>query len=149
MSRGDVGHRRDRTLGQSERSPSLEPCRASAGVVVSFDLSFWYEDMPSTPERAAEIDDRLNEGEDGVVPSTPALDDFFAEIIATFGDLTEENMDESPWTSSLYRSAECVMATLDYSRCAEIAPALRQLASKHGLTTYDPQNRKVYPPAGS
>jgi hypothetical protein len=116
---------------------------------VSFDLSFWYEDVPSTSERAAEIYDRLTDGEDGVVPSAPALIDFFAEVIATFGDLTEENMEESPWTSPLYRTTECVIANLAYSRSEEVAPVLRRLASKHGLTVYDPQNREVHPPAGS
>ena len=116
---------------------------------MSFDLSFWYEEVPSTSEHAAEIYDRLSDGEDGVVPSVPALDDFFVEVIATFGGLTEENMDDSPWTSPLYRAHECVIANLAYSRSEEVAPVLRRLASKYGLTVYDPQSREVHPPAAS
>lgn len=115
---------------------------------MSFDLSFWHEDVQSTPDQAAEIYDRLTDGEDGVVPSVPAIDEFFVEVVAVFGDLTEENIDESPWTSPLYRTPECVIANLAHSRSEEVAPVLRSIASKHGLTTYDPQNREVYPPTG-
>lgn len=57
---------------------------------MSFDLSFWCEDVLFTSERPAEIYDRLTDGEDGVVPSAPTLNDFFAEVVATFGDLAEE-----------------------------------------------------------
>lgn len=116
---------------------------------MSFDLSFWHEDVQSTPDRAADIYDRLADGEDGVVPRAPEIDDFFAEVVAVFGDLTEENIDESPWTSPLYRTPECVIANLAYSRSEEVAPVLRRLASRYRLTTYDPQNREVHPPAAS
>ncbi|MET0493765.1 MAG: hypothetical protein ABW000_11620 [Actinoplanes sp.] len=116
---------------------------------MSFDLSFWHEDGQSTPDHAADIYERLTDGEEGVVPRVPAIDDFLADVVAVFGDLTEANIDESPWTSPLYHNPECVIANLAHSRSEEVAPVLRRLASKHGLTTYDPQNREVYPPAAS
>ncbi|MEV6631569.1 hypothetical protein AB0M54_12540 [Actinoplanes sp. NPDC051470] len=116
---------------------------------MSFDLGFWHEDEQSTPDRAAEIYDRVTDGEDGVVPAVPAIDEFFAEVVAAFGDLTEENIEESPWTSPLYRTPECVIANLAYSRSEEVAPVLRRLASRHRLTTYNPQNREVHPPSDS
>ena len=116
---------------------------------MSFDLGFWYEDVPSAPERAAAIYERLTDGEEGVVPSASAVNDFFVEVIATFEDMTEENMEESPWTSPLYQTPECVVASLAYSTSGDVAPVLLELASKHGLTAYDPQNREVLSPARS
>ena len=65
-----------------------------------------------------------------------------------FGDLTEENMEDSPWASPLYQTPEGVIVDIAYSRSEEVAPTLRQLASKHGLTVYDPQNREVHHPVG-
>ncbi|GAA4461889.1 hypothetical protein [Phytohabitans houttuyneae] len=116
---------------------------------MSFDLGFWHEDAQSSVERAAEIYDRLTDGEDGVVPGAPAVDSFFTDVLARFGDLTVENMDESPWTSPLYRTSECVIANIAYSRSQEVAPVLRRLANAHGLTVFDPQKQEVHHPAVS
>jgi hypothetical protein len=115
---------------------------------MSFDLAFWYEKAPSDAERAFQIYDRLTDGESDVVQSSPAIDEFHAEVVSIHQDLTEENMEASPWTSRLYRTSECVIATIAWSRHQEIAAALLELANKHGLTTYDPQNRNVHHPDG-
>lgn len=124
-------------------------CQAWMRKTVSFDLVYWYENAQSTPGRAAEIYDRLADGEEGVVPRVPAIDDFFAEIVAMFGDLTEDGIEESPWAARLYRTPECVIVNLAYSRSEEVAPVLRSSASKHRLTAYDPQNQQVHPPVDS
>jgi hypothetical protein len=114
---------------------------------MSFDLAFWYESEPSSPERAAQIYDQLTE-ELGVVERNPALGDFHREVISTYEDLTEENADESPWTASVYCDEECVIANIAWSRHQEIGPALIVLAARHGLTSYDPQDRIIHYPSG-
>lgn len=113
--------------------------------VVSYDLAFWHEIEPSDPEKAAEIYDRLSEGEKGVLDSSVAIEQFFDDVISAYPDLTEENMSESPWASTLYRNSECVIASISWSRQGEVGGALRDMARGHGLTVYDPQEGTVQP----
>jgi predicted nucleic acid-binding protein len=115
---------------------------------MSFDLAFWYEKEPSDGDRAFQIYDQLTDGESDVVESSRAVDEFYAEVVSVYRDLTEENMEVSPWTSRLYHTPECVIATISWSRHKEVAFELLDLATKHGLTTYDPQNRRVHHPGG-
>ncbi|MGN9908878.1 hypothetical protein ACTMTJ_15150 [Phytohabitans sp. LJ34] len=75
------------------------------------------------------------------------MGEFYDEVVGIFGDLTEENAEESPWTSPLYRNEECVIANIAWSRHREVAPMLVELAAKYGLTSYDPQDRIVRHPA--
>ena len=111
---------------------------------MSFDLCFWWEKASSTPERAAEIYDQLTDGDTGVVESATAVDDFFVEIVELFGDLTEENIKDSPWMSPVYRTPECVIVAIAWSRREDVGNALFGIANKHGLTVYDPQEQKVH-----
>jgi hypothetical protein len=116
------------------------------GEPMSFDLTFWYEKDPSTPEEAFQIYDQLTDGETGVVESSTAIDEFFSEVVSLYQDLTEENMEESPWTAPLYRTSECVIANITWSRHKELKDVLLDLANKRGLTAYDPQDRLVHHP---
>jgi hypothetical protein len=115
---------------------------------MSFDLAFWHETQPSDAERAYEIYDRLTDGETGVAESHPAVDEFYREVLSVYADITEENAEESPWASSPYRNDECVVAAIAWSRHEEVGAALIELADKHGLTAYDPQDRVVHHPTG-
>jgi hypothetical protein len=115
---------------------------------MSFDLAFWYEREPSSPEQAAKIYDQLTDEEHGVVEQNPALGEFYQEVIATYGDLTEGGTEDTPWTSGVYRNEECVLTPIAWSRCKEVAPVLAAMATRHGLTTYDPQKCTVYYPSG-
>jgi hypothetical protein len=113
-------------------------------VRVSFDLIFWYQKSVPTLEEAARIYDQLTDGLTGVVEESSAVDDFHRSVISVFPDLTEENMNDSPWASPLYVTGECVIVAVSWSRSGEVAPLLLELASKHGLSAYDPQDRVVY-----
>jgi hypothetical protein len=119
---------------------------------MSFDLAFWYEHEPSSPERAAEIYLRLVEEEFGIVDRNPALGDFYQEVISTYGDLyenmTESNADMAPWTAGVAYNQECVITTIAWSRHQEVGPALIAMAAKHGLTSFDPQDRIVHYQSG-
>lgn len=110
---------------------------------MSFDLAFWREDPVPSPADAAVTYDRLAEGEEGVVAPDGAVGRFLADVVAAYPDLVEDNMDISPWASPIYSNAECVLVAISWSRAAELAPALRQIATRHGLLTYDPQEQQV------
>lgn len=111
---------------------------------VSFDLAFWYEKSQSTSDAAAQIYDRLTDGETGVVQSDPRVDVFYEDLISVYDDLTLENAETSPWMSSPYRNSECVIVAISWSRYKDVVPALLDVANRHGMTIYDPQDRIVY-----
>jgi hypothetical protein len=113
---------------------------------VSFDLMFWNEGEPSTDEQAGQIYNRLLDGETGIVRGGPALGEFYDEAISVFGDLTLENAEVSPWMSPLSRNSDYVLALISWSRRGEVGPVLLELANKHGLTAYDPQEKTVHHP---
>lgn len=119
---------------------------------MSFDLAFWYEREPSSPEQAAQIYDQLTDEKLGIVERNPALGDFYQEVIATYKDLTEnmteEDADVAPWTAGVSCNQECVITTIKWSRHKDVAPALVAMATRHGLTSFDPQDRTVYYPSG-
>jgi hypothetical protein len=113
---------------------------------MSFDMAFWFQLEPPSAESAAQIYDRLTDGETGVVSETTGVEHFFNDVVAVFPDLNEQNAQESPWSSPIYRTPECVITAISWSRSEEVAPILVELAQRHGLTTYDPQDRVAYHP---
>ncbi|MCA2224417.1 hypothetical protein [Nonomuraea aurantiaca] len=115
---------------------------------MSFDLAFWRQKPVPTVEEAAQIYDQLADGLSGAVEVSSAVEDFHKAVISVFPDLAEENMDESPWTSPLYVTSECVIAAISWSRSGEVSSVLLDLASRHGLIAYDPQEQVVYGIAG-
>jgi hypothetical protein len=119
---------------------------------MSFDMIFWYEREPSTPEQAAQIHDKLTDEEVGIVERSSVLSDFYQEVIATYRDLTENTPEEdaevAPWTTGVYHNEECVITPISWWRCKEVGPALIAMAARHGVTTYNPQDRIIYYPSG-
>ena len=113
---------------------------------MSFDLAFWHASGSPTPEEAFRIYDRLTDGETGVVETSSAIDAFFADVVSAYQDLTEANMEESPWNAGLYHTPECVIVNIAWSRHQEMNEALTDLANEHGLTTYNPQTGSVCHP---
>lgn len=113
---------------------------------MSFDLAFWYEKERSTPEKADHIYDRLTDGEIGVIEESTEIERFYLDIVSSYPNMTENNMHVSPWAAPLYRTSECVIANISWSRRDELAPTLLELAARHGLTAYDPQDQAVHHP---
>lgn len=111
---------------------------------MSFDLAFWRQESIPTAEEAAYVYDQLVDGLMGVVDESPAIDNFYQSVISVIPDLTEENMEDSPWASPLYVTGECVIAAISWSQSKEVSSLLLDLASGHGLIAYDPQEQLVH-----
>ncbi|QYC39494.1 hypothetical protein Nocox_09370 [Nonomuraea coxensis DSM 45129] len=111
---------------------------------MSFDLAFWWQDSPPNREEAAQVYDKLTDGLEGVVEESPAIEAFYQAVISMFPDLAEDNTHDSPWSSSIYVTQECVIVAISWSRAGEISSILLELAAKHGLTAYDPQDHVVH-----
>lgn len=110
---------------------------------MSFDLAFWSEDPPPSQARAADVYDRLADGESDVLPASPAVGRFLDDVDAAFPDLTEDTLDVSPWAAAVYRTSECAIVSISWSRVDDVVPVLLTLASRHRLTAYDPQTGQV------
>jgi len=105
---------------------------------VSFDLAFWWEEQEISPDNAARKYVAMVEGVRHVTSEHPALETFYGELTSRYPDLDEENLETSPWVASLYRTAECVITSISYSRQREVCDFLLELARKRGVTSCDP-----------
>nr|WTB30968.1 hypothetical protein OG781_17085 [Streptomyces sp. NBC_00830] len=113
---------------------------------MSFDLGFWWEAQQIPPVEAARKYSAMVAGEAGVASEHPALDVFFGELISQFPDLSEENFETSPWAAPLYRTSECLIASISYPQQSEVSEFLLELANASGVTCYDPQSGNVHFP---
>ncbi|MBZ4318378.1 hypothetical protein [Streptomyces huiliensis] len=115
---------------------------------MSFDLGFWWERQPISPAEAARKYGAMAEGGMGIAGEHGMLGTFYAQLTSRFPDLTEDNFEDSPWSSPLYRTRECVIASISRPRQSEIFETLLGIAADCGITCYDPQFGKVYFPQG-
>ena len=113
---------------------------------MSFDLGFWWEGWPISSAKAARKYEAMVEGCTGIAEEHSALGMFYAELTSRFPDLTENNLETSPWAAPLYRTSECVIASISYPQKSETSEYLLGLAGRTGVTCYDPQSGKVYVP---
>lgn len=113
---------------------------------MSFDLGFWWESQPILPGEAARKYSAMIAGEAGVAREHSALDAFHGQLTSRFPDLTEENIETSPWAAPLYRTSECLIASISYPHQSEVFGYLLELSNSNGVTCYDPQSEKVHFP---
>lgn len=113
---------------------------------MSFDLGFWWEGQEISPDEAARKYLAMVEGDTRVVSEHPALEGFYGALTSRYPDLDEENLETSPWAVSLYRTGECVITSISYSRQWEVCDFVLELAREYGITSYDPQSQQVHFP---
>jgi len=90
---------------------------------VSYDLVFcWEPDLISSKDAARKYSDLVEE-RSGVVADYPSIRAFYGAVLEQFGDLTEETMETSPWSSPVYVTDQCVIVTASPSRAADVGPA--------------------------
>src|SRR5437763_510422 len=121
-------------------------------ALMSFDLGVWHTRKRLTDEEAGALyidlcDSRL----EGVTPN-PAVDAFYAELIAKHPEIDtipEDRIDDHdycPWSCALDRSPGHVIMPCVWSQADNVQRIVRQLAHKHRLAVYDPQQGKVFYP---
>lgn len=114
---------------------------------MSYDLAFWYESGSLDAAAAYHKYEAMADGDSGVSTKSPRVAEFHRDVLKAYQDLTEdtteEEADQSPWTSSVYFNGECVLVNIVWSRKSEVADALITMARNRGLVTYDPQRELV------
>jgi hypothetical protein len=121
---------------------------------VSFDLAVLSAARPLTADEARRVYLRLCEGDDGATLLAPdeRVDEFAREIRARWpdlDDLPEEEVDDSPWSIGVDVSPRHMLVSFVWSRVDDTAPAFVDLAAKHGLYVFDPQENALQLPNGT
>jgi hypothetical protein len=115
---------------------------------MSFDLSVWHEDQPITAKEAGEIYVRLGESDGRLVKAYPIT--YFHEDVGQcfppFGANSDEDLDNCPWNCAWDIGAGWVDFAIAWSRAAELAPMLIELANAHDLICCDPRRGELYLP---
>lgn len=121
---------------------------------MSFDLGVWYTPKRLSNAAASELYAALCESRiDGVTPH-PAVDAFYAELTARYPEIDTvpdeliDDHDHCPWSCALDRSPGHVIMPCVWSRAENVERFVTQLAHKHGLAVYDPQQGRVSYPDG-
>jgi hypothetical protein len=112
---------------------------------MSFDLAVWFESEPTTDQRAAERYQTLCDLDaDDAAPTHPLVAAFYRDLTELFPALNAtddvEAAERSPWTAGLSTTPTSVIMTITWSRAAETAKIVRELADRHGLVCHDPQS---------
>ncbi|MDX3747109.1 hypothetical protein [Streptomyces sp. AK08-02] len=110
---------------------------------MSYDLAFWYEEKAINAEVAYQKYAAMADGESGIVTEHPGVAEFYLDTLQDYPDLSEENAEESPWSSPVYCTGECVLVAISWSRKDEVSTLLIAMAQNKGLLTYDPQKEEV------
>jgi hypothetical protein len=122
---------------------------------MSFDLAVWYPDKRLSAEEANGRYARLCEGNVEDLAEDAAVHAFYTELVAKhpeIDDIPEDRIDDHeycPWSVAMDRSPGHVILCCVWSRAGYVRRYVGQLAAKHGLVLYDPQEGTAIYPGGS
>lgn len=112
---------------------------------MSFDLAVWYPDRMLSAEEAGRRYARLCEGDASDVVEHASVAAFYDELVAKHPEIDtipEEKIDDHelcPWSIAMDRSPGHVIMCCVWSRADYVRSFVGELAAKHGLVLYDPQ----------
>jgi hypothetical protein len=116
---------------------------------MSFDLAVIHIEEPISAEDAGEIYRRLCDGDYEVLRLSESIDRFYQELTSRYPnmeELSDEEIDESPWSVSPDVSDGAVMVSIRWSRADDMSDFIKELSTKHGLACYDPQEDVIHLP---
>jgi hypothetical protein len=121
---------------------------------MSYDLAVWHTPNRLTDAEASALYMALGESRtDGTAPQ-PAVDAFYAELMARYPELDTvpddliDDSDYCPWSCALGRSPGYVVLSCVWSQAQAVGKFVWNLAAKHRLALFDPQEGKVHYPGG-
>lgn len=111
---------------------------------MSYDLCVFLADSPLTDDDAGERYQALV-GVDGIVMDelNPAVAAFLADLKARHPDIDEvpeSEVADNPWSGGFDVGHDHVAMTIRPARAPEINPFVLELATRHGLVCFDPQD---------
>ncbi|MER8199356.1 hypothetical protein ABTY00_36175 [Streptomyces microflavus] len=113
---------------------------------MSFDLGVWFQEVRPSGAAALETHQRLCAGEPAAVRHNAAVTGFHAALVAEFPEAEPATDESSPWSAGLDVGDGYVLIAMQWSRAAEVAPRVVELAGQSGLICFDPQDGVVHAP---
>ena len=116
---------------------------------MNFQLGVWYSNRALSVEEAADMYNMLFERELRPTEQFPNVYAFYNELTSRYpdiADLSEDDIELSPWSCSHERSGAHVLVGLMADKAAQVAAEVLELAQKHGLVCFDPKNQVVHLP---
>lgn len=118
---------------------------------MSFDLAVMNLEKRISSEEAAEIYDKLCDGEYDILKPSEKIDLFYQELVEKYPDINsydddDDEIENCPWSVELDVSDGAVVMSMVWSAADEIPSFVISLAEKHGLALYDPQDESIYLP---
>jgi hypothetical protein len=121
---------------------------------MSFDLAVWYEPSVITADAAQAMYGELcrQDPPAKAVPTHPQVTAFYQDLIKQNPRLSslsaEQETAQSPWATELGVLADSVIMSIVWPQAERVVVVIRELAERHGLVCYDPQQSVVHhPPA--
>ncbi|ALG07442.1 hypothetical protein [Kibdelosporangium phytohabitans] len=119
---------------------------------MSYDLAVWEGERPPNDKAAnetfKELYDRYIGGEEEKIPPTERIAAYVAALLDRWCDLSEDEDDTSPWsTSPLIGEAAgaLIYFPMRWSMAAEASDYAANLAASMGLICYDRQEERLRP----
>lgn len=119
---------------------------------MSFDLGIWHSKDRIDAEVAGEIYRGLCERTASPPQAHAAVDAFYRELIAkhpeidTVPDDRIDDHDYCPWSCEIDHSPGHVIVSCVWSKADYVESLIRELARKHGLAVFDPQQECIHHP---
>ena len=119
---------------------------------MSFDLGVWHSDGSVTDEEAGDLYTKLCEEKVVMTGESGAVEAFYHELTSHWPEIDTvpeekiDDLDNCPWSCALDRSGMHVIMACVWPKANEVAAFVYQLAMKHGLVLYNPQESTVYLP---
>jgi hypothetical protein len=114
---------------------------------MSFDLAVISLEQAIDLVEAGNIYAELCDGNYEILGPSAKIDAFYAELIGKYPDIdnySDDEVDKCPWSVEIDISDGAVVMCMVWSRVDEVAPYVINLAARHDLSCYDPQNEKLY-----
>ena len=113
---------------------------------MSYDLGVWHSDLPLDDEQAGDLYVKLCEERWAPTEENAATLAFYNELSTRYpeiDDVSGKDLDDCPWSCPHDRSGLHVLMTIRWSKYGEVTPVVYELAERHDLVCYNPQEGKV------
>jgi hypothetical protein len=119
---------------------------------MSCDFAVWFPYQRLSDSEAGKLYTRLCQSDTNGVQPHPAVDAFYADLIAKYPEIDTvpddriDDHDYCPWSCALDHSPGHVIMPCVWSKADYVERLGHELAQKYGLAVYDPQsNHVIYP----
>ena len=119
---------------------------------MSYDLALWFPHQILSDEQALQQYEKLCVGDISELNPHPSVGNFYLELYKIHPEIDDVpddkigNFDFSPWSVEHELSDRHLMLSCVWSHAHYVHDLVLDLAKKHGLAVFDPQETKIHYP---